>query len=415
MPGEIKKDAGVFCVLPWTHMAVQPDGQVFPCCASFGTTGPVGDLRRQELKEIWNSPGMRQLRLNMLAGKPSPSCRDCYERERSGLFSPRQSANKDYGAHRMRADQTNPDGSLDSFRLAYLDIRFSNECNFRCRICGPWFSTSWYAESRKTAEWDERTRQKPFREVLRPSGDAESLWRQIEPHLDGLDEVYFAGGEPLIMKEHYRVVEALAERGLFHVRLRYSTNFSVTSLGGKDVLPLWAKFKDVLVAASLDGSGPRGEYLRKGQNWEQTLENRRRMMRTCPNARFMLSPTLCLFNALHLPDLQWDLLEQGLVEPEGWHMNMLLHPDEYRIQVLPGDFKAAVERKYREHTARLSRRWGARAEWPVRTFNDALNFMAAEDLSALLPRFREQTRRLDELRGESFRDTFPELAGLAAD
>ena len=409
------KDNGVFCVLPWTHMAVQPDGGVFPCCGTFRTAEPMGDLRRQELKDIWNSSGMKRLRLNMLAGKRSASCADCYERESAGLFSPRQSANRDYAQHKQRAAETKPDGSLDSFQMAYLDVRFSNECNFRCRICGPWFSTSWYADSRVAAEWDEGMRHNIFHKVLRPSDDPDRLWRQIEPHLDGLDEVYFAGGEPLIMEEHYKLVEALAERGLFHVRLCYSTNLSVTGRGSKDVLPLWAKFKDVLVTASLDGAGRRGEYLRKGQNWESTVENRRRMMRVCSNVRFFLAPTACVFNALHLPDLHWDWLEQGLVEPWALHLNMLLHPSVYRIQILPARFKTAVERKYREHMERLTRRWGEKAERSVDSFQNALNFMNAEDSSALIPKFREWTRSMDALRGENFRETFPELADLMAD
>lgn len=359
-------------------------------------------MRRQDLKEIWNSPGMRRLRNDMLSGRPSPYCADCYEWERSGLFSARLRANKDYAAHRSRASATNPDGSVDSFRLVYLDIRFSNECNFRCRICGPWLSTAWYAESPGSGA----------RKALRPSDDPESLWRQIEPHLAELEEVYFAGGEPLIMKEHYRLLDALSRRGLFHVRLRYSTNFSQTSLGDDDVLRLWARFHDVSVAASLDGSGRRGEYLRKGQRWERTVENRRRMMKECPQAKFLLSPTLCVMNALHLPDFHGEWLEAGLSEPEDFHLNMLLRPEEYRINILPGNYKTDVERKYGEHVERLRRRWGERAVRPIEAFEGALRFLRAEEKEDLLLRFRAKTLRLDEDRGESFREIFPELAGL---
>jgi len=54
-------ESKVFCVVPWTHMYLQQDGSVFPCCNADPTL-PIGELRRSALREIWNGPEYRALR-----------------------------------------------------------------------------------------------------------------------------------------------------------------------------------------------------------------------------------------------------------------------------------------------------------------------------------------------------------------
>ena len=125
----------------------------------------------------------------------------------------------------------------------------------------------------------------------------EDMWEQMQEHIPHLDQIYFAGGEPLIMEEHYRLLNELVKREMFHVRLIYNTNFSKLGYKDQDVLELWKKFHSVSIGASLDGCGPRAEYIRKGQDWEETVENRRRMMAVCPNVDFYVSSTVSIYNA----------------------------------------------------------------------------------------------------------------------
>ena len=80
----------------------------------------------------------------------------------------------------------------------------------------------------------------------------EALWRQIEPLLPALEEVYFAGGEPLVMEEHERILRFLIDRRLFHVRLIYNTNFSVMAYRGSDFVRMWDRFETVRIGARLD-------------------------------------------------------------------------------------------------------------------------------------------------------------------
>lgn len=405
----LRRKPGVFCMLPWVHMNVAQDGKVYPCCMSpyaSHDVPPLGDLRESTLKEVWNSEGLRGLRRNMLEGVPSPACEGCYELERSGLRSFRRRSNKAFARHFGRVLSTAPDGDAGELSMPYMDIRFSNVCNFRCRTCGPYASSSWHEEGKRLPGFT------PPAKHLTPTKDPEDLWRQLEPLLPDLQEVYFAGGEPLLMEEHYRILEFLIRRRMFGVRLTYSTNFSVLDHGGRDLLRMWNSFERVTVGASLDGMGARGEYLRKGQDWPRVVENRRRMMRDAPRARFRLTPTLSALNALHLPDFHRAWVDEGLVAPGAMELNVLLNPLEYRVQVLPLALKRLVQEKFQAHVDGVLKPGGWRT-LPLRgAISGAMEFMLSQDLTGHLDRFRTRLRRVDGWRSEDFAAVFPELAEL---
>jgi len=401
------ENSKVFCILPWIHMHVSSNGDVQSCC----TAGdfPIGNLKASTLRRLWNSPALRGLRRNMLEGKRSPQCVNCYELEDSRFRSLRQNYN-DGWRHRLReVEATLPDGSLEEFRMPFMNIRFSNICNFRCRTCGPQDSTSWHEDARRLQG------SVPSPIFRTPTEDPEDLWRQLEPLVPTLEEIDFAGGEPLLMDEHYRILRLLLDRRLRHVRLVYATNFSVMTHKGQDVMELWNEFETVEVAASLDGSGRRGEYLRKGQDWRQVVENRERLSRTCPRVRFRVMPVLDVMNALHLPDFHKEWLEKGYIGPGGWLMNMLQGPLEYRIQVLPAHLKRRVAEKYGRHVDYLRDRCGEAAKREAEAYAGAVDFMMAKDMSDQLEGFRDRTLKLDLMRDERFADVFPELSELMLD
>jgi radical SAM protein with 4Fe4S-binding SPASM domain len=230
-------ESKTFCIYPWVHLHAYPTGEAYPCCQSEMKVGQIGNCRTSKLKEIWNSDKQKQLRQDMLNETPNPTCGRCYEQEDSGFFSGRKSANKHHGHNIKRVLETNEDGSLDRFEMTYWDIRFSNLCNLKCRSCGHIFSSQWYQDQAKLAggDWKQQN------SVLNYAGRTElDMWEQLEPHLDYVEQIYFAGGEPLLMEEHYRILEELVQRKLFHVRLIYNTNFTHTELKGKSVFEYWA-------------------------------------------------------------------------------------------------------------------------------------------------------------------------------
>lgn len=398
--------SSTFCMYPWMHFHAYPTGSAYPCCMA-DMQFPIGDMRKNTIKEIWNQAPMKEMRSQMLNEQSVSACNRCYEQESAGFVSGRLSANKHHGHLINRVHETEPDGTLERFELTYWDIRFSNLCNLSCRSCGHIFSSSWYKDQTALAgpEW------KKSNKVLNYAGRFETdAWDQLVGHIEHVEQIYFAGGEPLLMEEHYKILDELVRQKKFHVRLIYNTNFTHTDLKGRSVFEYWKQFDSVAVGASLDDMGPRAEYIRKGTDWAVVEQNRREMIEICPEVDFYISPTLSIMNALHLPDFHRDWVERGLIKPQDLNVNILQDPPHYRIDIAPAAYKTLIETKFQEHIKWLQ------DQDPLHRasagFESAITYMNAADNTHLLDTFWRKTHELDAIRKENILDIIPELAAL---
>jgi hypothetical protein len=225
-----------------------------------------------------------------------------------------------------------------------------------------------------------------------------------------VEQIYFAVGEPLMMEEHYNILDELERRGRFDVRLIYNTNFTHTQLKDREVFDYWRKFKSVAVGASLDAMGPRAEYIRKGTDWGCVEHNRRSMLEQCPNVDFYISPTLSILNADHLPDFHKNWVEQGLIQAQDLNVNILQDPAYLRIDIAPAEYKKRLTDQYQDHLAWL--RPLDRLNRATVGFESAVNFMMATDNTQLIPKFWDKTSELDGIRNENVLEVIPELKAL---
>jgi hypothetical protein len=404
-------ESKTFCMLPWMHMHAFPDGRVYPCCLS-DYWHPVGDLRKNTMAEVWNQDPYKEMRRNMLEDRSCKECVKCYEQEEHGAFSMRNDSNRNYGHLIKEVDKTQPDGTHPEFQIRYWDVRFSNLCNFSCRSCGPIFSSNWYNDHVKLYNRKPDVLGRDMLRVEYTAGDEDSMLEQMLPHIPHLEQVYFAGGEPLIMKEHYFMLEKLIELGKTDVRIQYNTNFSELRYKDKHVFDYWQHFKNISVGASLDASGARAELMRKGTNWAQAVENRQRMIKEVPHVDFYVSSTVSVMNVLHVLDFHREWVELGLIEAKDWNINICQSPEWYRVDILPMDFKLnVVIPAYERHL-----------EWlePLDTLKRAttgyrslISLMKSNDANNKWPDFVEHTKKLDHTREENFWKVFPELNGIA--
>jgi hypothetical protein len=236
------------------------------------------------------------------------------------------------------------------------------------------------------------------------------MWEQLIPHLDYVEQIYFAGGEPLMMEEHYNILDELERRGRFDVRLIYNTNFTHTKLKDREVFDYWRKFKSVAVGASLDAMGPRAEYIRRGTDWATVERNREQMMAICPNVDFYISPTLSIMNAAHLPDFHRAWVDRGYIRPQDLNVNILQDPVHFRLDIATADYKQQITLQYQQHLAWL--RPLDPLERATVGFESAINFMQTTDNTHLLPKFWNKTAELDAIRKENILDVIPELRAL---
>jgi len=393
-----------FCMLPWTHLHMWPNGETYPCCLA-DSRMPIGSSHDNTIQELWNNDKMKAIRNNMLEGRESLECRRCYEQEKSGIQTLRMSSNKEFADHWWKVEETEPDGSAGMVNMAYLDIRFSNLCNLRCRTCGPNFSTSWYDDHVKM-HGDPGIPQ-----LLKVGKDMDTFFKELEPMLLDVEKVYFAGGEAIITEEHYRVLDYWLHHKMTDVKLSYTTNFTNMRFKKKTIFEYWNSFETVEVAASLDGNHERGEYLRKNLKWDRVVQNRKDMMEQCPNVSFWITPTVSIFNVFNVAEFHKEWVDLGLLEPENFRINPLLDPEFYRTQCLPRKCKKMVEQKYLEWIKEL-RQYGSRVDKVISDYESLIHFMWEEDKTHHLTVFFDKVIQLDKLRGESFFDTYTEFAKL---
>jgi len=399
----MSKDSKTFCMMPWVHMHLWPAGYTYPCCMADPDL-PIGNTQTQSLQDIWNGPEMRQIRMNMLQDKKSPECRRCYELEENGMWTLRKSSNENFKHHRERVYETSDDGSAGDVNMAYMDIRFSNLCNLKCRSCGPQFSSSWF-EDHKQIYGDL-----PHKKILQVRDEMLSFMDELDPLLASVERVYWAGGEPLITKEHYDILDKWIAMGKRDVKMDYTTNFTQMYYKRKTAFEYWNSFKHVRVAASLDANHARGEYLRKNMVWSQVVQNRRDMIEQCPHVYFEITPTVSIYNVFNLPDFHKEWIEEGLLEPQNIRINILLDPTYMRLSLLPPWLKDQVRFKYLEHLKYLDQ--FENIDSVKNDYESILKFLN-NDHSEELKMFLFKTERIDNLRKENWREVFPELQDLA--
>lgn len=392
-----------FCMLPWMHLHAWPDGQAFPCCLANGQL-PVGNLKQNTMKEVWNDTAMRRMRQNMLADRPCNECQDCYNQEASGMTSMRNNSNQSFAQYIDLADQTADDGSLPDMRLHYWDVRFSNVCNLKCRSCSSVYSSRWYDDDLRLHGRELRPR------VLYAGRHDEDMWEQMQEHIPYLSQIYFAGGEPLIMEEHNRILKLLIEKGNTNVRLTYSTNLNELKFKRENVLDLWKHFPNIFIGASLDDMGDRAAIIRSGTRWAQVEQNLRDLQQQCPHVEFMLTPTLSLMNIWNFVSFHRYMVDQGFIRAGDFDVNILRGPQHYCIDLLPLDIKQQFKTQFEEHIIWLENQ--GNADYAVNGFRAAIDCMMATDNSHMLKDFWKTVDDLDWSRSESLLSVVPELQSI---
>ena len=254
-------DSTTYCPMPWMHLHVSVTGGVQPCCIGKN----IGDIQKNSLEDIWNNDEMKDIRLKMLDNEKPKQCSECYNREDLGSASLRINSIHNYANLVDPINDTQADGSLTEMKLRYVDFRFNNLCNFKCRICNPVYSSNIGSEIVNFHKID-------LINVVNKNGPI--LYEEMKKQYDNVKKIYFAGGEPIMQREHFQVLKDLIESDRAKdIELIYSTNGSRFKNGLGNMFEYWPHFKKVEIVFSLDGYGSAAEYWRSGTNWEEVEEN----------------------------------------------------------------------------------------------------------------------------------------------
>ena len=455
-----------FCILPWIHLSTRPNGHMRVCCtanaSSVGATndkvhgGEVGVLKLEDGKPAnlnvtdflssWNNTYMKNTRLKMLAGEEPASCIKCYKEEREGHRSKRQ-WETEYWSKRVDVDQliedTTEDGSIPP-KISYIDMRFGTKCNLACVMCSPHDSSLWIPEWQKiypsvkneslkqTMAWDNKGSVNGASYNWHKNNPKfwEQLWDQV-PHMK---QLYFAGGEPLIIDEHYDILEQCIRQGYAKdMEIRYNSNGVEWR---EDLFELWSHFKLVRFHYSVDAVGVRNEYIRYPSKWARTVEAFDQLdQETTDNVEITIACAVQALNIYYIPEfLQWKL-QQNFKKINMWpfgaggiNYHFVYHPPHLNVKILPMWFKDEIERKYEEfipwwtenwelglpswHRGKVEKEKWLSADYGIKRLRGMVRFAKSEDWSLRLPEMQEYVELLDQRRGTNFYETFPEMKDI---
>jgi len=393
--------------MPWVHFHVTQNGNVTPCCqAPWGEDAKLGNINESSIQEIWNGNEFESFRKQMLKGKPHQSCVRCHEKEEMGWISLREITNDKY-ADQMNWLALNKFKAESYSKPIYFDIRFSNICNLKCRICNFSSSSSWHSDDVALGNIDQSTPALTTSMI-----DEEKFYLEFKDQVGLIKEMYFAGGEPLMMEQHYHLLQFLIDAGNTSCKLFYNTNLSRLAFKDHNVLEYWKKFDYVNLAVSLDDIGNRLEYQRKNAKWETMEENFRRIKAEASNVHLMMSPTISVFNILSVAEMHTELVRKGYVRAEDVIPTLLVYPQEFNIQILRQELKVLARERLLSHIDWLEAQEvqeQKKMDYAIRQYQNIITYLNFSRDEKIRNKFHSKIQRLDELRSESFIEIFPEL------
>ena len=443
--------SNTFCILPWIHFATRPNGDMRLCCNSnssgAGTDHEIGLVKNESGRpanfgnetpmSAWNNDYMKSVRTTMLAGNIPKSCTKCFNEESKNIVSKRMWETGTWIQDGIDVPelikQTKEDGTVPD-KLVYLDLRLGHTCNLKCVMCSPHDSSQWVGDHKKLypifqakelkeqMAWDR----KEFNNKWHENPD---FWKEMYAQIPNLKQVYFAGGEPLMIREHKWFLEEIVRQGYADkILIRYNTNGLLID---DDIIEIWKQFKLVKVGFSIDAVDQRNYYIRYPSEWDTIVKNLHRLDNTPDNVQVSIATAIQILNIKHLPDFaRWKIQQnfrkinfqnvmEGMEAGGGIvNMHLLYIPTWLSIRVLPTKDKEEVRIKFAELATWLYENYRQDEDfwknnpYGWKRWQAVLDFMDSEDHTDQLPAFKEYIEKLDTLRKTDFQSIFPEIKHL---
>jgi len=401
---------------PFTGLATREDGAICACCRSH----PIGFIQKDTLENIWNNDTMQRIRRQVLNNERPPECEPCFSLEDQGVESLRMR----HIAGKIPEARINlyPNTQLQEimpFEIPTMELKLNNLCNLKCRMCHPMDSTAWndwsevkdFYKAEGNIMYDiveeHNLENKPFLDKFQ---DSTEWWASLEKLLPHFRRVEFAGGEPLMDPQHYRILDMLALYG-DQIEIKYATNLSMLGKSNRTVWEYWPKFKSVAVNVSIDGMDKSYEYVRGNASWAELINNIKQIQ-TIPNiSRIVGAVTVQVSNVLILDKIiEYFLDDLGII----FHTHRVEYPKILSAQVLPRELKVLAITKLRAVEQRLEEFKMVKKHPELLTYTrgqiqDNINYLISRDQSDKWQDCVSFNQALDSTRNQSFFDVTPEF------
>jgi MoaA/NifB/PqqE/SkfB family radical SAM enzyme len=415
--GPLNNQSKTFCMHPFTGLATREDGAVKVCCRS----APIGNIQDNTLEEIWNNDTMQLVRKQVLSGERPEVCKPCFDLEDQGVESLRQRHIN--GVIPEARINLYPDTLLQEimpFEFPTMEIKLNNLCNLKCRMCNPLDSTNW-------TDWDKVV---PFYKkennflvptieglVSKPGkyigafDDTDNWWASFEKLLPHFRRVEFAGGEPLMDPQHYKILDMLKPYGK-NIELKYATNGTTLGISkNRTIYDYWPYFRSVAVNVSLDGIHDVYNYIRGNGDFSQVEANIKEIQKIPNVSRVVGAFTAQAGNILQAAEcIDYFINEMNIV----FYSHRVGYPNCLSAQVLPQELKDEAIYRLEAVRARLFtfdniKKHSLLEKVTQQQIKDNINYLKAKDQHHLWPDFLEFNRQLDATRNQSLLKTVPEF------
>lgn len=332
------KQSKTFCMLPFMHIYGSAGGDMVPCCEAQEI--PLNNPGETAL-ESWNNENYKELRRALAKDERPERCNVCWHNEDSGIVSNRQQWEDDNWEEFSDIIEVNDDYSVNN-SPRWIELKVSNFCNLKCIMC------STHSSYKRVNDLDiikkyqtdgHETR------LLRPTTLFNSLneWPEL---WDTVHTLQFTGGEPIINKEHYDLLESIPQHLKSKIKLRYASNLSYIKFKKYDLIKIWNEFKSVNIKISMDGVGDVYNFIRRDGDWDNVYSNML-ALNSYPTIDVAAGITVQAHNVFHMPEF-YDFWKTSEVDLKFITANVLQTPRYLTPSVWPAEYREAIISKLKD-------------------------------------------------------------------
>lgn len=435
-----------FCVAKWKQVTMHlQTGHTHSCHHPHKHKIPLSELENNP-SALHNTNFKKLQRKDMLEGIRPAECDYCWrvEDNKDGdSFSDRVYKSADSWAYPYMDEIKDMPWDYDVVP-SYLEVSFSSVCNFKCSYCGPQVSSKWMEEIEKDGPYPtstsfgnigyfKKTDQMPIpHKDENPYVDA--FWKWWPDIYTKLEHFRITGGEPLLTKDLFKVLDYVIEHPNPELRLSINSNMCPPEalldkfIEKIKIICSQNLVKQFKIFTSAEAHGKQAEYIRHGLDYNQWLKNIRRVLDEVPNCSFTVMST---YNLLSIPSYKKfleDILEIKLAYSDHTTVHSpiiidvpyLRYPMHQTIFNMPKDMLPYIyDQVTFIHQHIQNPAWYGTAnkgfyQWEADKFKRIYELvMHQEDPPEVTVDQKDFVRFVDEhdrRRGTNFLETFPELA-----
>lgn len=432
------KEKDKFCILPFMLLNMRGNGGVKPC-SQVQHIRPIPkdktidevweghppypeqlNLQKDPLDRIWNSVFMRDFRMKKIRNEYVPCCETCYYEERLGIPSKRAGfIRRFYDAfHYIVEEASKNDGRITTMPK-WWEVRLSPLCDLSCRVCIP------QSSSRKRREFTENFKLLPdaAKEMTTAAnalyekygylGDSDFFKKQFWENIDGIDYIELHGGEPLVDRNLWELLEKLVLDGHSR-RMHLHVHSNILTLNMHHI-DTWNNFKNGTISISIDGYDEENHYLRYPAVWDKLIGNLKLFRNINDSFTIKITSTVTAYQCCTMHKLL-NFLDEFLpangLERISWNGVPVKSPEFLKVEHVPLALRLKeVERLIAfQKTSWMCNRAKNRVHANVAIDNTVKFLRSTERVEhKYLVELLEQTEAMDKMRDQRVLDIFPHL------